>query len=143
MENKILALKGVAKIGKSTTIKKVYEMLKSEHRRDLSILVEYVWCVDVKVILVIKGVKIGIESQGDPGGRLEESLKEFEKAGCAIIICTTRTRGRKTVDLVKKLQPRYSVVWFQQVKSSMSDQEASNDAMAGRIFEEIRSLIGL
>jgi hypothetical protein len=141
MENKIVVLRGVAKVGKSTTIKKVFEMLKSSYTSDLSVLLEDVGYVDVKAILVIKGVKIGIESQGDPGGRLEESLKEFEEKGCAVIVCTTRTRG-KTVDLINGLQSRYGVVWFQQERESdTSEWEVSNYAMAKRITEEVEKLI--
>lgn len=141
MENTILALKGTAKSGKSTVIRKVYEMLKSEYDGEVSIIVEHVGDVDIKAILVIKGAKIGIESQGDPEGRLEESLKEFIENGCVVIICTTRTRG-STVDLVNGLQPGYNAVWFQQVKSAEPDQETTNNAMAKKILEKVKLLIG-
>lgn len=75
MKNTILALKGTAKSGKSTTIRKVYEMLKSEYDGEMSIIVEHAGDVDIKVILVVKGVKIGIESQGDPGGKARKKSK--------------------------------------------------------------------
>jgi hypothetical protein len=139
MKNTILALKGTEKSGKSTTIRKVYEMLKSEYDGEMSIIVEHAGDVDIKAILVVKGIKIGIESQGDPGGRLKESLKEFVEKGCVVIICTTRTRG-SNVDLVNGLQPRYCVFWFQQVKVAELDQETTNNAMANKILEKFKLL---
>ena len=45
--------------------------------------------IDVKAIMDINGHKVGIESQGDPNGRLKESLSDFVKAKCSIIICAT------------------------------------------------------
>jgi len=141
MENTILALKGTEKSGKSTTIRKVYEILKSEYDSQISNIVEYIIGVDIKVILVINGIKIGIESQGDPGGRLGESLNEFVEKGCAVIICTTRTRGAK-VSLVNGLQPGYRVVWFHQVRSAEPDQETSNNVMANKVIEKFRLLVG-
>lgn len=140
MEKKVIALRGVAKIGKSRTIKRVYDLLKSKYK---SATREYekISATDVRVVLTINGAKIGIESQGDPGGRLEESLSLFVKVACTVIICATRTRGQ-TVDAVDKLQPSYEVVWLQQnVKSIASEQEASNDAMAKRILGDVEKAI--
>lgn len=139
MHKKVIALRGVANVGKSITIKKVYELLTSKYTsatREDEILSR-----DVRAVLTIKGLKIGIESQGDPGGRLEESLLLFTKVGCTVIVCATRTRGQ-TFDAVNKLEPTYEVVWLQQdMKSSGSEQEATNLAMASRIVREVEKAI--
>jgi len=142
MEKTVMALSGAANVGKSTTIMKVRDLLKSKHGCVVEPEGTLEIDVDVRVVLRINGVRIGIESQGDPGGRLEESLLRFVELGCTAIICATRTRGR-TVDAVNKLKPSYNVVWLQQdVKSSASGQEASNDAMAERIARNIEKAIG-
>ena len=98
---------------------------------------------DIKIVITINGTKIGIESQGDPGGRLEESLSLFVKLGCQVIICATRTRGQ-TVKAVEKLEPKYEVLWLEQDrKSTESEQQASNLVMAKRIVKEVDKIIGV
>jgi len=93
------------------------------------------------VVLTINGVKIRIESQGDPGSRLEESLLLFVKIKCTVVVCATRTRGQ-TVNAVEKLQPDYEVIWIEQdVRLIESEQEPSNKAMAQRLVEEVERAI--
>lgn len=61
---KVISLFGRAQTGKSITIKKVYKILKEKYA-NLEILTE-ILKGDIQVIIKIKGIKIGIESQGDP-----------------------------------------------------------------------------
>lgn len=142
MTKKVIALQGVSNVGKSETIKKAYELLKTKYP-NATILIEEIYKVDITVILIIKNVKIGIESQGDPNGRLvRESLARFVRESCQIIICDTRTYGQ-TVDAVNKLRQRheYEVVWLQQVKVEPFTQHASNLEMAKRIIGEVEEII--
>jgi predicted kinase len=127
MKRTLLALWGTSNSGKSTTIKRVYGLLRSKHK-DAEII-HSKFGRDFVVILLIKGKKIGIESQGDPNGRLGSSLERFVREKCNVIICATRTRGQ-TVDAVNDLAKRYKVIWFEQVKSISSKHQASNHAMA-------------
>ncbi|MDP3014280.1 MAG: hypothetical protein Q8M92_08575 [Candidatus Subteraquimicrobiales bacterium] len=91
----------------------------------------------------IEGTKIGIESQGDTSGRLKKSLPLFADVGCVVIICATRTYGQ-TVDAVNELQPVYEVLWLKQTeKSSVSEQQANNNAMAQKIVGEAEKVIGV
>ena len=132
MEKKIIALRGKANVGKTSTLKKAYEILKNNYT------IENVFKridAEIKVIVIIKGVKIGIESQGDPGYRLKESLKEFAEKECVIIICATRTRGQ-TVKAVEEQKPIYKVIWKEQKENKLA-QAATNDAMAKKIIQEI------
>ena len=141
MKKEVVGLWGKGNVGKSQTIKKAYDLLKSRHK---TVKEEYkILGADVRVVLTINGTKIGIESQGDPGSRLEESLLVFVKIKCTIIVCATRTRGQ-TVKAVENLQPDYEVLWLEQeVRSSVSEQVASNNAMARRIVEEVENSIGV
>ena len=71
---------------------------------------------DTKAIFTIEVngelVKIGLESQGDPKSRQLESLTDFVKDNCDIIIGASRTRG-ETVhnvwDISKKYE--YRIIW--------------------------------
>ncbi len=142
MINKVIALQGGSNVGKSETVKKVYELLKVKYP-NATILIEEIYKVDITVILIIKNVKIGIESQGDPNGRLvKESSARFVREGCQVIICNTRTYGQ-TVDAVNELQQKhkYEVVWLQQVKAEASAQHSSNLEMANRIIGEVEKII--
>ena len=109
----IYALQGRGNSGKSDTINKVFAELV---RKYPSALVQQLssGTRDIKAILTnVKGHKVGIESQGDPGSRLQQSLQDFANAKCTIIICATRTSGM-TVGWVNSLSPPYTVHFIPQ-----------------------------
>lgn len=137
MKREVIALWGKAKSGKSQTIKRAYDLLRLQYnnaQEEHEILGD----IDIRVVLIINGVKIGIESQGDPGGRLEKSLSLFVRIGCTVIVCTTRTRG-ETVDIVNSLRPNYEVLRLEQnIRLGMSEQQMSNNMMAERIVREVQ-----
>jgi len=138
MKKTLLALRGTANSGKSTTIKSAYGLLKSRHK-DVEIIYSKFYR-DFMVILIIKGRKIGIESQGDPRSRLGRSLDLFVREKCNVIICATRTKGQ-TVDAVTALAKQYKVNWFEQTKSAPSMRQASNNAMARAIVRATEKAI--
>ncbi len=129
----LIALRGVANVGKSTTIEKVYELLKLKYRN--AQMSAGIFRRDIRVIIKTDRKKIGIESQGDPNSRLEASLELFMKAECKVIICATRTRG-KTVDIVTNWRHKYKLMWFNK-EWSRSKRDAENDLMARKIFQVV------
>lgn len=136
--NTIIAIKGVGSVGKTETIKNIYHLLKSKHPEAK---IENRICVlDIRVIFTVNGMKIGIESQGDPSSRLFESIPLFVKKQCNIIICATRSRG-KTVQLIKE-QENYEIIYHEKlfIEDTMKQQE-SNMKMANTIVEKIVNLI--
>lgn len=137
---KVIALRGVAKVGKSQTIRKAYDLLLVQYpsaQRGCLIIGK----TDVRVILTIDGVRIGIESQGDPNGRLKASLDLFVQEGCQVIVCATRTSGM-TVEAVNRLEGSYNLFWFDQVVEPQPSEQASrNHQMATRIVEEVKQAI--
>ena len=140
MKKKVLALKGKANVGKSETIKNVFEQLKSKYK-SATTKYEKISSTDVRVILTINGKKIGIESQGDIGDILRKSFSLFTNEKCIIIICATRSRG-KTVEAVKELKPDYHVLWHEQaVKYTAVEQQPSNLAMTKKLVEEADRVI--
>src|SRR5438270_370149 len=90
---KVIALRGISSKGKSQTIRQAYDLLVAKYPQARVEHLAKSWGIDIKVVLTINGVKIGIESRGDPSNRLPESLTEFAEMGCEVIICATRTRG--------------------------------------------------
>jgi len=135
----IVAVRGVANLGKSASIKKTYQLLKSAYPN--AIFDEIVVSTDITIIIAINGVKIGIESQGDPNRRLFSSLNRFVQAGCKVIVCATRSRG-KTVEAVNDLANQYQITWFdKQNEPNAHAQDAANDAMAKKIFKAVQSAI--
>jgi len=95
--------------------------------------------VDVRVVLTINGLKIGIESQGDPNG-LKESLDFFVRIGCDVIVCATKTGGA-TVSAVNALQG-FDVHWLeQQPKSQPHEQVLRSLIQAREIVIKVETLI--
>jgi hypothetical protein len=136
---KVIALKGISNVGKSQTIKKVYELLLKIYP-SAKIEKKFIG-VDITVVLSIGEIKIGIESQGDPNSRLRNSLAYFVEINCQIIICATRTYGQ-TVDAVNKLEGSYEIKWVDQtVKPILAEQEYSNGLVAKHIVEEVEKAI--
>lgn len=89
----------------------------------------------------IKGLKLGIESQGDPGSRLADSLDLFIREQCVIIVCATRTWGA-TVEAVGRHASEFDIRWRSKLRESHPEQhDPSNNALALDIFTEIETLI--
>ena len=130
--NTIIALKGRRKIGKTQTIRTVDELLRAKYP-DATVEHERRTKVELRVVLNVSGVKIGIESQCSR--LINESLKLFVTLGCEIIICATRTSGG-TFTAVNAL-PGHEVVWLEQhAQSAPFEQVLSNLATARHIVEE-------
>ena len=124
----IYALQGRGSSGKSDTIIRVFTELVRKYP-SAPVLQLSSGTRDIKVILTnVKGHKVGIESRGDPGSRLQQSLRDFANANCTIIICATRTSGM-TVNWVNAMSPPYAVHFIQQVYATVNFN-ASNQRVA-------------
>jgi len=142
----VFALYGPANVGKSATLKKVFALLTDAYptasvqtldRPGMDITVT----IDITVIIEINGILVGIESQGDPNGRLAESIELFKKAKCGIIVCATRTSG-STVTIVKNLQPEFTLVWTRKTSEPQANlRERRDDAIAQIIFNQIQNAL--
>lgn len=68
---------------------------------------------DFHIVIDANGIKIGIETQGDPGTGLDSKLELLVQTHqCDLIFCTTRTRG-ETVDAVRDIanDNDYHLIW--------------------------------
>ena len=113
MKKIVIALRGRGNLGKSSSIKEAYNLLKQGFL--INSITHEILGADIRAVLTIGNIKIGIESQGDPSSRLPASLKLFRELGCKIIICATRTKGA-TVDAVEALKhAAYEVTFLDKV----------------------------
>jgi hypothetical protein len=128
-------------MGKSQTIRTIDEMLNLKYP-DATREHNHITKVDVRVVLTINGLKIGIESQSNPNTRLiKESLELFLREGCNVIICATRTSGA-TVDAVNALQG-FSAQWIDQREKSKPYEQVLRDLVVAReIVKQVEVLIG-
>ncbi len=142
MEKAIIALRGKTNVGKTETIKMVHDLILSKYPNALK---KVKWLrTDITVFITINGVKIGIESQGDPGSRLFKSIDLFVKEQCDVIICATRTRGA-TVIAIESRSQTYNVVWYEKtgIDGTKGQQTSANLEMAESIFETTVNLINV
>jgi len=107
----LYALQGRGKTGKTSTLKEVFNQLSQKYPLAVTEVIRQT--SDIKIIMVINGIKVGIESEGDPNGRLEESLHDFVQSSCNVIFCAVRTRGM-TVDWVEQYAPTYRIQYVRQ-----------------------------
>ncbi len=139
MKHKIIAVWGTSNTGKTETIKKVYELRLKKYPAAKE--EPFRMRVDIKVVITIDGIKIGIESQGDPNGRLDDSLKCFVKKGCNLIICATRTSGM-TVNFVQEYEPPYTIKWREKLSTDKREnQRRANGDMARKIMSDVQQFI--
>lgn len=105
-------LQGRHNTGKTETLVDVIEILKNKYpEAKVNIIIDG---KDKKVIFTnIKGLTVGIETQGDPNSRLDASLKDFIAMHCDIIFCACRTKG-KTVTTVNSYGTIYNLHFINQ-----------------------------
>ena len=124
MRKTVIALYGTSNSGKSSTAKLVIDKLDKYNSIEQVRKKTRGNGHDLNVIFKSNTIKIGIETEGDPGTPLEKRLSELSSVGCDIIICTCRTYG-KTVEAVKSACKNYDIVWTLQDKLE-SDRDESD-----------------
>jgi hypothetical protein len=131
---KIFVLSGKEKCGKSESIRKIFDLLKSEYPSAEVAICSTGDDDDIKAIITgVNGLKIGIESAGDPTSRLKQSLIDFENAGCDIIFCASRTRGM-TVDWINDHSGKYTIDWTHQNYIEDSTAQTKNNDDIARVL---------
>jgi hypothetical protein len=117
------ALQGPGNSGKAATLLKLFNHLK---KRYPSATIKYIHnnSDDISVIMSdINGRVVGIETRGEPGKRLKNSLNAFVAAKCNTIFCPCRTKG-VTVQWIKTLPLQYKIHFVAQ-KRGETEQTAT------------------
>jgi Ni2+-binding GTPase involved in maturation of urease and hydrogenase len=108
----VIALQGSGSSGKTSTLLQVFSDLQAKYPN--STVQHLAGRTDIKVLMRgVNGKTVGIETQGDPNSRLQQSLPYFIAAKCDIIFCACRTSGM-TVTWVNALSPKHKVQFVQQ-----------------------------
>jgi GTPase SAR1 family protein len=97
---------GTAGRGKTSTIRKVFELLAAKNKSIRSNSAQW----DIHATAEYKGKKIGFCSQGDPAPYNNQCsiLEGLINEGCDIVVCASRTKG-ETVNLITRLFDE--VIW--------------------------------
>ena len=138
MRKLVIANTGTGNRGKSTSIKEVYKLVTTRYPENIRIIHPLV-SGDVKAIVEVQGVLVGIESQGDPKSRIFDSLEDFHAAGCGIIVIACRTHG-DTFNAVDGMhQCGYQVIWTANDKNW--DEDSVVDYLNSKYAEHVVRLI--
>ncbi len=137
MNKTIYSIVGVANTGKTSIVKGVYALTR---KRFPNILFKEINSKnDITIILDIGGIRIGIESQGDPNSRLEKSLSTFSNENCDVILCASRTRGM-TVDWINSYKNEYEIIRVNQSRLlNKNDWEENNEKVIQELFKLVIS----
>ena len=128
MNNLVIANKGNAECGKSSSIKEVFNKLIAIYPYNTLIKDG-----DIKATITIGNVLVGIESQGDPNSRMMQSMNDFVSMGCQIIVAACRTSGETC----------NKIIWATNDKTSISQQHQDilNKKYAERVIDLIMERI--
>lgn len=144
MNKLVIANKGTSGQGKSSSIREVFNQLKKKYPAHALVLIND---CDIKATIEIKGIKVGIESQGDPYSRMQESMDDFVTKNCEIIVAACRTSGG-TYDKINQdlcIAHKYDVIWASNDKyydkNNTTVVNNLNDRYAKRIIQLIEDRI--
>lgn len=130
----LFALQGPGNCGKSDTLIQLFQALQNKYPSATTHTL-YSGTRDIAVIMHgVNGFVVGIESQGDPNSRLQQSLSAFSTAGCDIIFCACRTRGM-TISWVNSLSPAYIIHFVAQTQVFIN-QNITNAATALSLMQQ-------
>jgi hypothetical protein len=145
MNKTIIGIYGRQKEGKSSTIKKVTELILANYPNAAASINPIDYSKDVLLTIQLGSIKIGIESQGDPGSRMiyadtVENLARIDN--CDIILCASRTDGEtvKKIDYVADTYD-YHTIWLSSFWSPTIKQRVLNYLAAENIIRIIDALI--
>lgn len=144
MKKLIIANRGSKGQGKTSSIKAVFRHLSSQYPYKI-----FANKGDIKAIVDVEGVRVGIESQGDPNSRMMQSMDDFVTEECQIIVTACRTRGdtyNKVIELHK--QKGYDLIWAVNDKMVVANgstpqpmYDMLNDQYAQRVVDFIMGRI--
>lgn len=138
-QNTVIAIKGISGQGKSETIKLLRIIIKGLFTNHIEHLIKDDG--DVKCIIEINNIKIGIESQGDPNSRQAQSIIDFVNQACNIIICSCRTSGETERNVINTKKNGYRLIWAANYRSYEISHTQLNQISANQMSEIVREIM--
>lgn len=143
MNKTIIANYAIGSLGKSSSIKAVFEKIKKKYNHSILDLFDD---GDIRAIIHLTDhdIKIGLESQGDPNSRMKETMDIFIEEHCDIIIAACRTKG-DTINKIYEMRSKngYGIIWAQNIISGKQEYNVDliNDIYSTSILEIIDNLL--
>ncbi len=139
MNKKIIAIYGRKNEGKTDTIRRIVDNIKTLFPNSTDGLLK---TEDGEIFgtIQIENTRIGIESQGDPKGRMMTQDTLSKLTDCNIIICATRTRG-ETVHYVENIASKSPIIWISSSYCPELNHDILNELAARHILQIITSLL--
>lgn len=131
----IICLYAPANKGKTSTIRKVYELLGGKKE-----VLESSY--EISDVVMRGNIKIGCESLGDPDSDQKEWLEDLLKKQCDIIVTASRTKGDTVgnVDVLAE-QYEYSIKWISPIYGYEIEKDDILDIFHQANAEVVISLI--
>lgn len=137
MKKTAIAVWGTAGIGKTSTIRRVFDKLNVEGKTPDKIIEPDICAI----INLSNGKKIGIESLGDPGSEQPEWIDYLVENHCDVIVCACRTKGDTADTVANLVNYDYDTIWVSPFTSENMGKEALNDISADAIIKLIERCI--
>lgn len=134
----VICLCASANKGKTSSIRKVYEMLGGEKaiiKRENN---------DLLGTIIREDKIIGCSTLGDPGSDQKEWLEHLmNKHKCDVIVTASRIHKHPTIEIVKELSEKYgySIKWLSPTYGYVKENECVLDIFHGANAEVIIKLI--
>lgn len=145
MRKIVIANKGAANVGKSTSVMALYKLMNDKGYKEL-----YTKSLnageDVSAIFEINDVLVGLESEGDPGESMTNCIEHLIAQKCQIIVTACRTRKLSFEVVNTRLRGAgYDIVWVNHDKcddkSNTVFMEGLNALYARHILDLILNVI--
>lgn len=137
MKKTVIAVWGTAGIGKTSTIRRVFDKLNVEGKTPDK-TTESDICA---IINLSNGKRLGIESLGDPGSEQPEWIDYLVENHCDVIVCACRTKGNTADTVANLVNYDYDTIWVSPFTSKNLGEEALNDISADAIIKLIERCI--
>ena len=95
--------------------------------------------IELRIVIIIDGKRIGIESRGDKRTIVEESLETFAEVKCEVILCATRSRGGTCTAVEEFVKAnRYKQDRIDKVPEPVEAlQDKANEKLARKLVKDI------
>ena len=143
MQKTIIVIQGFPNVGKSQTIRRAFDELRSEG----SVIALGKGTKEVRGgILEIDAVRVGFISRGDVADDLEDDLNGLIRENCAVVVCAVRARIKGTSKTFKvvtqcaqQAEPPFTIKVIE--KPADADSDAGNRKKVREIKAAVRRAV--
>ena len=124
----VIVLQGKGKRGKSTTLRKLIEILTKENAEKIGKLENERRKSDTWAVFDYNGRIIGITTSGDNEDELKPVIEYELPENCDIIVCASRTKG-SSVDYINDHFKKDLIIWLGRFSASSDNKDFNIDEL--------------